>query len=117
MNDSIYKIFRPHEWSVFKETCVFTGSVHDVRDGFIHLCAQSQVEATLDKHYEDAQNVVLAQFCSDKVENVRWETSQSGQVFPHIYGSLDIQAVENHVRLTKSRAGIFILSSHFTGRL
>ena len=101
MSDSIYKIFRPHEWENFEALGIFTGSVHDERDGFIHLCAQNQVETTLGRHFGDEQHVVLAQFCTKTLENLKWEASKSGQEFPHIYGSLDIKAVESYVKLTK----------------
>lgn len=109
MTDSIYKIFQTHEWDRFHGTGVFRGSAHDQRDGFIHLCAADQLSGTLAKHYKDVQMVVLAGFNESELRNVKWEVSRGGEKFPHVYGTLEMTALTNHIILTKSDAGVFIL--------
>lgn len=109
MRDSIYKILQPQEWEIFKDTGSYHGSVHDQHDGFIHLCAKNQIAGTLAKHYKDVQVVILACFYEDALDNVKWEASRGGGKFPHVYGVLDMKALQTHIRLEKSETGEFIL--------
>ncbi len=113
MSDSIYKIFQPEEWETFKDTGIYHGSVHDKRDGFIHLCAADQINGTLAKHYGEVQNIVLASFSENKLDQVKWEVSRGGEKFPHVYGPLDMAAQRSHIHLTKSPSGQFTVPDHF----
>lgn len=67
----------------------YRGSADDVRDGFIHLSAESQVEVTLRRHFAGQSDLVLVAFDASTLgEALRWEPSRDGALFPHLYGPL-----------------------------
>ena len=105
----IYKIFRPEEWAAFVTDGQFTGSPHDRRDGFIHMCAGKQLAGTLAKHYGSVNRITLAWFECDNVEDLKWEVSRGGEKFPHIYNALPHASLDGHRQLVQNSEGIFEL--------
>ena len=102
----IYKILRQSEWADMQREGHFAGSVHDKRDGFIHMSTAAQLQGTLDKHYRDGEVVTLAAIrFADVAETVKYEVSRGGAEFPHIYGVLPLSAVEKHWALSPDAKG------------
>lgn len=64
-------------------------------EGFIHCSYGHQVQAIADLVYHGRRDVVLLEIDPSRLETeVRVENSEGGkQMFPHIYGSLPIEAV------------------------
>lgn len=113
MNDSLFKIFRPIEWHTFQNTGVFGGSPHDIRDGFIHMCAGPQLASTLAKHFIDVENIVLARFDPNQLDGLKWEIARGAEKFPHIYGQLVTRACQDHLALQKNESGMFDIRAEF----
>ncbi len=105
----IYKIFRESEWAEFIKTGSFGGSLHDKRDGFIHMCAAAQLAGTLAKHFNGDGELVLAAFDGNDMENLKWEVSRGGEDFPHIYGPISHSAVDAYWALVQNKHAIFEL--------
>lgn len=107
MRDNIiYKILRQSEWTQMQQDGAFMGSVHDIRDGFIHMSTAAQLQGTLDKHYTQGDVVILAAIrLVDVADSVKWEVSRGGAEFPHIYGPLPLSAVEKHWPLSSDAKG------------
>ena len=95
MSDQIvYKILSASELKQMQRDGVFHGSPVDIADGYIHLSCASQVAATLDKHFSGVDGLALAAVDLSRLgDTVRWEASRDGQLFPHIYGLLPVEAV------------------------
>lgn len=95
MNDLVaYKILTAPEWEEFQRDQIFNGSQVDVADGYIHLSTAEQLEETLEKHYTGQSNLTIATVNLTVVgDDLRWETSRGGQLFPHVYGHLPMQAI------------------------
>jgi uncharacterized protein (DUF952 family) len=89
----LYKIMSAAEWALTERTGVFEGSAVDHRDGFIHLSAAHQVRETAQKHFAGQQDLMLVALGADFLENLKWEPSRSGDLFPHVYGSIPVAAV------------------------
>jgi uncharacterized protein (DUF952 family) len=90
----IYKIFLIDEWRSFQQEGEFKGSPLDSKDGFIHMSTEAQLEQTLIKHFNSEEPLVIASFKeSDLSENLKWEPSRNGDLFPHLYGRLLIEHV------------------------
>jgi len=107
-NAIIYKIFRQSEWAALQEGGSFGGSVHDRRDGFIHMSTAAQLQGTLDKHYTDGDVVILAAVrLAELGGTVKWEVARGGAEFPHIYGDLPFSAVEQHWALSPDAKGLY----------
>ena len=72
----------------------FEGSADDARDGFIHLSAGHQVPGTLERYFAGQRDLVLLAVDPDRLgEGLRWEPSRGGELFPHLYGPLDLDHV------------------------
>ncbi len=90
----VFKILTGEQWRLFQESGTFSGSPDDERDGFIHLSARHQVHGTMQKHYSGQTGlVILAVRTGDLESELRWETSRGGQLFPHLYGTLNMAAI------------------------
>ena len=78
----------------------------DIADGYIHLSCASQVAATLDKHFSGIDGLALAAVDLSRLgDTVRWEASRDGQLFPHIYGLLPVEAVVSVAPLERTPHG------------
>ena len=91
---SIYKICPASAWREAERQGVYRGSADDARDGFIHFSAASQVVETAKKHFFGQTGLFLIQVDSDALgDALRWEHSRNDELFPHLYGALDLGAV------------------------
>ncbi|MFK7827852.1 MAG: DUF952 domain-containing protein [Oligoflexales bacterium] len=82
----VYKILLPSEWEKLKENGTFSGSMLDLNDGYIHLSMNTQVNKTLNKYFQDIEQVIILQIDYSKIENnIKWESSSNGEIFPHLY--------------------------------
>jgi uncharacterized protein (DUF952 family) len=89
-----WKILTAEEWAAFQAAGRFEGSADDRRDGFIHLSAEGQVEGTLARHFAGQAGLVLAEIdLAPLGDDLKWEQSRGGALFPHHYGILPLEAV------------------------
>ena len=90
----IYKICPASAWREAERQGVFRGSADDIRDGFIHFSAASQVAETARKHFFGQAGLFLIAVDADALGSaLRWERSRHEELFPHLYGELDLGAV------------------------
>ena len=95
----LYRIMPAAAWHATQAAGAFAGSAHDQRDGYIHLSTQSQVEETAARHYAGQTDLVLVCVAAERLAASRpgalkWEPSRGGQLFPHLYADLPVDAVE-----------------------
>ena len=90
----IYKICPASAWREAERQGVFRGSPVDLRDGYIHFSTASQVEETARKHFAAQTGLFLIAVDADALgDALRWEHSRNDDLFPHLYGELDLGAV------------------------
>ncbi|WP_315722453.1 MULTISPECIES: DUF952 domain-containing protein [unclassified Bradyrhizobium] len=90
----IYKICSASAWREAERLGVYRGSADDLRDGFIHFSTASQVPETARKHFFGQSALFLVEVEADALgEALRWERSRNDELFPHLYGELDLGAV------------------------
>ena len=88
MQHKVYKIFIESEWLLFKETGLFKGSADDLRDGFIHLSTEEQVDGVIKRFFFGQKPLYVADFSTpDFLKRLTWEQSSSGGIYPHLYNS------------------------------
>ena len=106
MTDFIYKICSRAAFREAEATGALRPSVDDVRDGYIHLSSQAQVEGTLTRHFRGQRDLVLLTVGVERLAagTLRWEPSRDGQLFPHLYGSLPLSAVVRVLELPDDEA-------------
>jgi len=90
----IYKIATREAWDEARALTRYEGSADDARDGFIHLSTAPQLGATLAKHFAGQEGLVLLAVDADALgDSLKWEPSRGGELFPHLYGPLTLDAV------------------------
>jgi uncharacterized protein (DUF952 family) len=90
----IYKICPASAWREAERQGVFRGSPVDIRDGFIHFSTAAQVAETASKHFFGQTGLFLIAVDADALgDALRWERSRNDELFPHLYGDLDLGAV------------------------
>jgi uncharacterized protein (DUF952 family) len=63
-------------------------------EGFIHCSRASQVQATGSRYFAGRQDLVLLHIDTAKLQNpLRYEEATNQELFPHIYGTLNPQAI------------------------
>jgi uncharacterized protein (DUF952 family) len=101
---TIYKICDASAWREAERQGVFRGSADDLRDGFIHFSTAAQVDGTARKHFSGSTGLFLIAVEIDALgAALRWERSRNEELFPHLYGELDLGAV-TAVHELRSRA-------------
>ena len=113
MDRYIYKICARPLWQAAEQAGVFTGAEIDVGDGYIHFSSQSQIAETLALHFTSQPYVLLIEVDSAHLE-IKWEPSRGGQLFPHLYASLPMQAVSAVWPLALDAKGVHILPAFST---
>jgi uncharacterized protein (DUF952 family) len=90
----VYKLVGEQEWRVARQAGEFRGSAVDLADGFIHLSTAEQVVQTAARHFADQRGIVLVTVDAARLaEDLRWEPSRGGALFPHLYAALPMTAV------------------------
>jgi uncharacterized protein (DUF952 family) len=96
----IYKICPAPAWREAERLGVYRGSADDLRDGFIHFSTAAQVPGTLAKYFTGEPALFLVALDADALgDDLRWEPARGGDLFPHLYGELDLAAVIEVVNL------------------
>ncbi|MXU65394.1 DUF952 domain-containing protein [Oceanomicrobium pacificus] len=91
----IYKIFRAPEWAALQAEGETAGAPVDLADGYIHFSTAAQVRETAAKHFAGEDGLVLLTLDSDRLgDDLRWEPSRGGQLFPHLYRPLRLSDIE-----------------------
>ncbi|WP_170456830.1 DUF952 domain-containing protein [Ruegeria arenilitoris] len=82
----IYKIFRAEEWAALQAQGETRGAPIDVADGFVHFSTAEQAAETAAKHFAGVENLTLVACDAQKMgDDLRWEVSRGGALFPHLY--------------------------------
>jgi uncharacterized protein (DUF952 family) len=90
----IYKICSASAWREAERQGVYRGSADDARDGFIHFSTASQLAETARKHFFGQTALFLIEVDAGALgDELRWERSRNDELFPHLYGELDLGAV------------------------
>lgn len=99
-------ICQKSEWKVAQAVGSYRASGMAV-DGFIHCSRPEQVLKVANRYYKGVAGLVLMWIApEDLTSEVRWEPSD-GEIFPHIYGPVDLAAVISVVDFPPDPDGVF----------
>jgi uncharacterized protein (DUF952 family) len=102
----IYKICTAAEWRDAEAQGAFAGSAVDIADGFIHFSTAEQVGETARHHFTGQTDLVLVAVDPDALgDALKWEPSRGGDLFPHLYGVLPVDAAISVVPLPLGDCG------------
>ena len=111
MTDPIYHITSRAAWSTAQETGAYsTESLSS--QGFIHCSTADQVVSVANAIYRRAAGLVLLEIDPVRLQPlVRWEpgADKPGELFPHIYGLLNLDAVTRVLDFPPNSDGSFTL--------
>ncbi len=90
----IYKIFRAAEYAEFLSKGETLGAPIDLADGYIHFSTSEQVAETAAKHFADESGLMLLGLDAEALgDDLKWEPSRGGALFPHLYRVLRAEDV------------------------
>ncbi len=79
-------------------------------EGFIHCSTAAQVVRVANNYYPGQTGLVLLMIDPGRLEaELRWEpgTDRPEELFPHVYGAINLEAVQKAVDFEPDRDGIF----------
>ena len=101
-----FKVLTTPEKDALEAEGSFAGAQVDKSDGYIHLSTAAQLTETVDKHFGGQDGLWVAEVDLAVVaDQIRWEPSRGGQLFPHLYGDLPLDAVVAYSPLERDEAG------------
>lgn len=100
-SDFIYHITRKGEWEQAKIKGFYLPKAYD-QDGFIHCSVERQIPGVLDRFYKGVTGLVKLKIEKQKVEKpVLFELAHDiNELFPHIYGPLNVDSVVEVITIT-----------------
>ncbi len=108
--DVAFKILSRADWRATLAEGRYDGSAVDIADGYIHLSAADQLEATAAKHYAGQAELMLVEVDLTALgDALIWEPSRGGALFPHIYGPLPVAATRGSRPLSVTADGRMIV--------
>ncbi|WAC60652.1 DUF952 domain-containing protein [Brevundimonas sp. SL130] len=94
MTDTAYKILAAAEWRAALAEGRYEGSAVDLADGYIHMSTGEQLVETARRHYAGRTDLVLLTVDLRRFgDELIWEPSRGGDLFPHLYAPLPAAAV------------------------
>lgn len=101
-----YKVLTAPQMAQLEADGVFKGAPVDLADGYIHLSTEAQLTETVDKHFAGQADLHVAAIDLAALgDAVKWEPSRDGQLFPHVYADLPLNAVVAYSPLERDEDG------------
>jgi uncharacterized protein (DUF952 family) len=110
---TILHITQRAAWSVAKELGAYRGNTLD-SEGFIHCSTIKQVVGSANRFFQGQQDLVILVINEDLVQpEIKYE-GDADNLFPHIYGVLNVEAVVRSIDFEAGVDGVFGLPSDLT---
>ena len=105
----IYHIAFADDWRIAQEQGMYRHHSLE-REGFIHCSTADQLVATANRFFSGQFDLVVLAIDPAKLEaEMLFEESEPGQFFPHIYGPLNLNAVNQTIDFPPDQDGTFTL--------
>jgi uncharacterized protein (DUF952 family) len=107
--NTILHITQHQEWQAAKNIGIYRGPTLNT-EGFIHCSTLAQLIGSADRFFKNQKDLVILVINYDRVKpEVRYEGETIANLFPHIYGELNIDAVVQAIDFSCEEDGLFIL--------
>ncbi|QQS32350.1 MAG: DUF952 domain-containing protein [Acidobacteriota bacterium] len=88
----IYHIVLPDVWENLNAEIYKAASLET--EGFIHCSFREQLDGVIERYYSNAESLVILELDSDRLmSRVVNEPSTGNEIYPHIYGPINVDAV------------------------
>lgn len=111
--NTILHITHRQAWATAKDLGTYRSDSLD-SEGFIHCSTVVQVIGSANRFFTGQTDLVILKIDVDRVTpEIRYEGEDSNNLFPHIYGALNLDAVVGSIDLESNPDGSFILPPEF----
>ena len=94
MPEVAYKIVDAAEWRAAVAEGRYDGAPVDLADGYIHMSTETQLAETARRHFAGRSDLLLLTVDLSKFDDdLVWEPSRGGDLFPHLYAPLPVATV------------------------
>jgi uncharacterized protein (DUF952 family) len=112
LDKTIYKIVPRELWQEARTAGLFKGASIDLKDGYIHFSTAAQAIETARLHFAGQADLLLVAVDAPLFgEALKWEASRGGDLFPHLYADLPLDAVLWEKPLALGDDGLHIFPS------
>ena len=116
MQSIILHITTREDWETAKNLGTYR-SDSLATEGFIHCSTVAQVIGSANRFFRDKKNLVILSIDPALVTaEIRYEGTDANNLFPHVYGELNIDAVIQATDLEAPLDGSFILPPELSDR-
>jgi uncharacterized protein (DUF952 family) len=110
---TILHITRQAEWAAAKDLGAYRGNTLD-SEGFIHCSTIKQVVGSANRFFQGQQDLVVLVIDESLVQpEIKYE-GDADNLFPHIYGALNVGAVVRSIDFEAGTDGVFGLPLELT---
>jgi len=96
----IYHITTEQDWDASKDRHDFVPADYH-REGFIHCCTVSQLTGVKERYFRGKTGLVLLHLDETNLKaTLKYERSTNDEMFPHVYGPINREAVLRIERLS-----------------
>lgn len=114
MDKTLYKIVSQELWQQARSLGVFKGAPIDLKDGYIHFSTAAQAVETARLHFAGETGLMLVAVDATVFgEALKWEPSRGGDLFPHLYADLPLDAVLWEAPLALGQDGLHVFPQAF----
>jgi uncharacterized protein (DUF952 family)/(2Fe-2S) ferredoxin len=111
--NTILHITQRQAWATAKDLGTYRSNTLDT-EGFMHCSTVAQVLGSANRFFKGQSDLVILKIDADRVTpEIRYEGADANNLFPHIYGELNIDAVVGSIDLESNPDGSFILPPEF----
>ncbi|WP_224095433.1 DUF952 domain-containing protein [Nostoc sp. MS1] len=106
--NTILHITKRQQWEQAKNIGIYRAESLET-EGFIHCSNATQITKVANRFFQNQTEVILLFIDSDKVKSeIRYEMAD-GELFPHIYGELNLDSVYQVIDFEPGEDGLFEL--------
>jgi uncharacterized protein (DUF952 family) len=107
--NTILHITQRKQWEQAKNIGAYCSNTL-ASEGFIHCSTFEQVIGSANRFFKDLTDLVILKIDVDRViPEIRYEGADENNLFPHIYGELNVDAVIGSIDLEANPDGSFLL--------
>ncbi|OGD45627.1 hypothetical protein A3K70_00800 [Candidatus Bathyarchaeota archaeon RBG_16_48_13] len=104
----IFHITRCEQWENAKLEGVYRGDTLD-SEGFVHCSTSKQIVKVANTLFRSQKGLVLLSIETGRVQSeIRYEGAEGSELYPHIYGPLNINAVVKVIDFEPAKNGMFV---------
>jgi uncharacterized protein (DUF952 family) len=102
----IFKVATAENFETARGEAGYLGMPVDDADGYMHFSTAAQLRETVRRYFAGQTELVLLGVDVGAIgEDLRWEPSRGGDLFPHLYAPLPLDAITHSAPLSVEADG------------